>query len=89
MEKIKFLWHFFLKSNRFNISDTCDSKRLLHVLKPGSELLGSFHPETCGPLRHFAQFFNASLRTWNCPTVRNSIIYLTSNCHNIKHFKGR
>lgn len=73
-----------LKGNRYNFSDTCDSKRLLHALKPGSELiLGSFHPEICGPLKHFAQFFNATLRTWNCPTVRNYSLI----CIQVKSFK--
>ncbi|CAH1131699.1 unnamed protein product [Ceutorhynchus assimilis] len=52
--------------------DTCEShQKLLHVLSSSASsgpVVGSFHPEICTSAKQIADYFNTSLRSWNCPT---------------------
>ncbi|KAH1004880.1 hypothetical protein HUJ05_005648 [Dendroctonus ponderosae] len=50
---------------------TCKShQELFHVLSSSARLvLGSFHPEVCAAAKQFADYFNTTLRPWNCPAA--------------------
>ncbi|XP_050295320.1 retinal guanylyl cyclase 2 [Anthonomus grandis grandis] len=53
--------------------DICENhQRLLQQVVSSAKTrsaLGSFHPEVCQPGRRLCEYFNATFRPWNCPTL--------------------
>lgn len=68
------------------VPDTCEShQKLLHVLSGSARLVvGSFHPEVCASAKQLAEYFNATLLSWNCPAV--SFIFRTNFLDRVEFF---
>lgn len=72
-----------MKSIKREISDVCDDPtRVLQMLRTiNVPIIGSLEADICSPAHFLADYFNATLITWNCPQVRIKIRYDSSCVH--------